>query len=517
MSFLSISLTRNLLRPAATSALLTQARAASGYFGPNKIVSSPDEALKKAGLKDGSKLLVGGFGLCGIPMACIEGVKKLGAKDLTVVSTNCGLDYYGLGTLLYTKQIKRMISSYIGENKEFERQYLKGELEVELTPQGNIAERLRCGGAGIPAYYTLTGAGTLVQEGGIPIKYSPTGEVEIKFPPRESKIFNGKEYLMEEAITGDIALVKAYKADTYGNLIFRGTANNFNADCARAAKVCIAEVEEIVEAGVIAPGDVRLPGVFVDYILKANKEKKLEKRTVRSRDPPTGNEKKGNADRERIARRAAVELKHGMVANLGIGVPTLAFKYLPQGTHVMLQSENGMLGMGDYPLEGLEDPDFMNAPKETVDLVDGASLFNSSESFGMIRGGHLDITILGALQVSQWGDIASWIIPGSMVKGMGGAMDLVASGSRVVVCMEHADKKGNSKVLKDCALPLTGKGLVNLIITEKAVFDVDNTRPTGETKLVLKETAPGVSVEDIRSTVKAEFVVADDIKPMQQL
>ncbi|CAH1966544.1 unnamed protein product [Acanthoscelides obtectus] len=225
-------------------------------------VTSPEDAVKD--ITDGVKLLVGGFGLCGIPENLIGALCKHQAKDFIVVSNNAGVDNWGLGLLLKQKKIKRMISSYVGENAEFERQYLSGELEVELTPQGTLAERVRAGGAGIPAFFTPTAYGTLVHEGGAPIKYDKNGKVEIASSPRQQQMFYGKNYIMEEAITGDFALIKAWKADRAGNCLFRKSARNFNPPMARAAKTTIVEVEEIVKIGDIDPDQVHLPGIFVD-------------------------------------------------------------------------------------------------------------------------------------------------------------------------------------------------------------------------------------------------------------
>lgn len=236
-------------------------------------------------------------------------------SNLTCVSNNAGVDDFGLGVLLQTKQVKRMISSYVGENKNFERQYLTGELEVELTPQGTLAERLRAGGAGIPAFYTSTAYGTVIQEGGFPIKYNSDKTVAIKSEPRETRSFNGRNYVMEEAITGDFSLVKAWKGDTNGNLVFRSTARNFNPECAKAGKICIAEVEELVEPGEIAPDDIHLPGIYVNRIIKGtNYEKRIEKLTLAGEAGPG----KADANRDRIVKRAAKEFKDGMYVNLGM-------------------------------------------------------------------------------------------------------------------------------------------------------------------------------------------------------
>jgi 3-oxoacid CoA-transferase len=400
-----------------------------------------------------------------------------------------------------------MISSYVGENKNFEKQYINGELEVELTPQGTLAERLRAGGAGIPAFYTPTAYGTWIQEGGFPIKYNSDKTIAVTSEPRETRVFNGRHYVMEEAITGDFALVKAWKADKSGNLIFRATARNFNPDCAKAAKVCIAEVEELVEPGQLAPDEIHLPGIYVQRIVMA---KKNEKRIERLTEAGAG-KVKPDANRDRIVRRAAREFKDGMYVNLGIGIPTMAVNFLPPGIRVDLQSENGLLGMGPFPQPGQADADLINAGKETITFLKGSSTFSSSESFAMIRGQHVDLTILGALEVSANGDLANWIIPGKMVKGMGGAMDLVSSGNRVVVTMEHCAKTGAHKILNSCNLPLTGKQVVDLIITELAVFKVE--KGVG---LTLIEHAEGVSVDEIKSKTGAPFKVCSNLKPMLQ-
>jgi 3-oxoacid CoA-transferase subunit A len=230
--------------------------------GFDKRVASYDEAL--AGLLDGMSLIVGGFGLCGVPENLIAQVEKLGVKGLTVVSNNCGVDGFGLGLLLKNRQIRKVMASYVGENAEFERQLRSGEIEVDLTPQGTLAEKIRAGGAGIPAFFTATGYGTLVGEG------------------KESREFNGRHYILEQSITTDFALVKGWKADWYGNVIYRHTAQNFNPIAATAGRITVVEVEEIVAPGELDPSQIHTPGIYVDRLFQGQFEKRIEKRTTRA-------------------------------------------------------------------------------------------------------------------------------------------------------------------------------------------------------------------------------------------
>ncbi|KLT42156.1 3-oxoacid CoA-transferase [Cutaneotrichosporon oleaginosum] len=483
----------------------------------SKFWPSVDEAVKV--VKNGDVILAGGFGLCGTPSTIINAIARRGVDEvsgLTLVSNNAGVEEKGLGAIIKTGQVKKCIVSHIGATKLLENKYLNGEIEIELTPQGTIAERVRAAGAGIPAFFTPTGVETSIEKATVPYRNAAKdGSKPALFPtPRKTMTFNDKKYIMEEALPGDVAIIHAWKVDEAGNTIFRYTATNFSPTMAKGAKCTIVEAEEVVPTGSLDPAQIHLPGIYVDRIVKATEPKDIETLSLM---PAPGDDyvhPLGNGSlrfkREMIVKRAAQELQDGYYVNLGIGMPTLLPAHLPKGQSVWLQSENGLLGIGPPPTREQVDPDLINAGKETITMATGASTFSSDESFAMIRGGHIDVAVLGAMEVSSKGDLANWIVPGSLVKGMGGAMDLVSNpdNTKIIIVTDHCTKKGEPKIKAECDLPLTGARCVSMIITELGVFEID--RRAG--RMTLTELMPGATLEEIQAKTAAPFDVSPTLK-----
>ena len=431
-------------------------------------------------IKSGDTMIVGGFGMTGNPVHLLNALAETQTNELTYVGNNVGEPGLGGGRLLRNGQIKKAIGSSFTSNREVVEAAQSGKLEVELLPQGTLAEAIRAGGAGIGGFFTPTSAGTPLADGG------------------ETRVIDGKEMVLAPAIHGDVALVRAWKADSAGNLQYRMTESNFNHAAATAGKLVIAEAEEIVPVGEIDPNAIHTPGCFVDYLVEA----KITAEDLGSSASISASLKKVDEARMEMARAALAELKAGDVVNLGIGIPTLVADLIGPGDGIILHTENGMLGVGPEPESGGAMDYPVNAGKIPVTALPGASYFDSATSFGMIRGGHVDVAIMGGLQVDQQGNLANWAVPGKPLLGVGGAMDLASGADRLIITMSHTDKRGNSKVVEECDLPLTAKQVVDVLITELAVFRFVD----GGMKLV--KLMPGVTEAQVANASVAQYETA---------
>ena len=428
-------------------------------------------------VRSGDVLIVGGFGMTGSPVHVLHALAETATRDLTYVGNNVGEPGLGGGRLLRNGQIRKTIGSYFTSNPEVVQAALTGEIEVELLPQGTLAEAIRAGGAGLGGFFTPAGAGTRLAEG------------------KESRVIDGQEMIFAPPIRGDVALVRAWKADTAGNLVYRMTENNFNQGAAAAANLVIAEAEQVVPVGELDPNTVHTPGCFVDYLVEAQ----MRPEDLGTSVSVSADQKRVDDSRMAMARAALAELKPGDVVNLGIGIPTLVADLIRTEHGIVLHSENGMLGVGPEPESGGAMNFPVNAGKIPVTAMPGASYFDSAASFGMIRGGHVDVAIMGGLQVDQSGNLANWTVPGRPVLGVGGAMDLASGAKRLIITMSHTNKRGISKIVPHCDLPLTAKGVVDVLITELAVFRFVDRRMT------LVKLMPGVSESQVAAATEAEY------------
>lgn len=429
-------------------------------------------------IKSGDTLLVGGFGMTGNPVHLVHALAETDTRDLTFIGNNVGEVGLSGGRLLRNGQLAKAIGSFFTSNREAVAAAQDGSLEVQLIPQGTLAEALRAGGAGIGGFYTPTAAGTVI-----------AGDADVR-------VLGGKEMVFVPALRGHVALIRAWRADTAGNLQYRLTEQNFNPAMATAADLVIVEAEEIVEVGQILPEHVHTPGLYVDYLVQAT----LTLADLGSSADVRGGAKRVDESRLNMARRALRELRPGDVVNLGIGIPTLVADLITPEMNINLHTENGMLGVGPAPQDGgaLEYP--VNAGKIPVTALSGASYFDSAASFGMIRGGHVDAAVMGGLQVDAAGNLANWAVPGKPLLGVGGAMDLASGARRLIVTMSHTDPDGTPKIVPECSLPLTSRGAVDMVITDKAVFEyLDG-------GLTLTELMPGATLDEVRVSTGAAFV-----------
>ena len=428
-------------------------------------------------IKNGDTLLVGGFGMTGNPVHLLHAIAETGVSRLTYVGNNVGEPGLGGGRLLRNGQISKAIGSFFTSNPEAVAAAQDGRMAVELLPQGTLGEAIRAGGAGLGGFYTPTSAGTPLAEG------------------RESRIIDGREMVFIKPIRGDVSLIRAWKADTAGNLQYRMTENNFNQAAATASGLVIAEVEEIVPVGALDPNTIHTPGCFVDYLVQAH----TSEADLGSSASVTASAKKVDDARMAMAQAVLDELNPGEVVNLGIGIPTLVADLISPESGIIMHTENGMLGVGPAPASGgaLDYP--VNAGKIPVTALPGSSYFDSAASFGMIRGGHVDVAVMGGLEVDQDGNLANWAVPGKPLLGVGGAMDLATGAKRLIVTMTHCDRDGNSKFRKQCTLPLTAKGVVDVLVTDRAVFHFT------DIGIVLTKVLQGYTKEDIAASTGADY------------
>lgn len=436
-------------------------------------------------VKDGDTLLQGGFGMTGNPIHLMHALALTQTRNLTFIGNNVGEAGMGGGRLLRNGQIKKMIGSFFTSNPEAVKAAQEGVVDYELLPQGTLAEALRAGGAGIGGFYTPTSAGTEIAAG------------------RETRMLKGVEQVFIEGIRGNVAFIRAWKADTAGNLVYRMTEQNFNRAMATAADIVIAEVEEIVAEGSIDPNQIHTPGCFVDYLVQAH----LTMDDLGS-SASVSKSKKISPERMYMAETALAELHKGDVVNLGIGIPTLVADLITAAHGVILHTENGMLGVGPVPSDGGGAMDYpVNAGKIPVTALPGSSYFDSTDSFAMIRGGHVDIAIMGGLEVDEAGNLANWAVPGQPLLGVGGAMDLATGARRLIITMTHTNPGGSPKIVPACTLPLTALNTVDMIITDLAVFRFIRGR------LTLTALMPGSSIEEVQSKTTASYLIALEKMP----
>jgi 3-oxoacid CoA-transferase len=435
-------------------------------------------AAAAAMVKDGDIIMGGGFGMTGNPIHLLHALAETSVMGLSYIGNNVGEPGLGGGKLLRNGQIKKAIGSFFTSNPEAVQAAQSGAMEVQLIPQGSLAEAIRAGGAGIGGFYTPTALGTVIAENS------------------DTRIIDGKTYIFVPALHANVAFIRAWKADTAGNLVYRMTEQNFNKAMAMAADLVVAEVEHIVAVGEITPEQVHTPGNYVDYLVQAHTT--LEE--LGSSASVEASSKKVDDSRMNMARRAMRELKKGDVVNLGIGIPTLVGDLITAEHGIILHTENGMLGVGPAPEAGGAMDYPVNAGKVPVTALSGSSYFDSSDSFAMIRGGHIDVAIMGGLQVDEQANLANWAVPGKPLLGVGGAMDLASGARRLIITMTHTNRDGSSKIVPDCTLPLTAIAAVDMLITDLAVFIYD----AGQ--LTLIEVMPDASLDEVRAKTSARFV-----------
>jgi 3-oxoacid CoA-transferase len=474
-------------------------------MGIKRICDTALEAV--ADVRDGDTLLVHSFGPPQAwPTDLLLALQERRVRDLTVVCNSTAAGPTSVQILAEHKQVRQLVCTFamlpVGPTP-FSEQIRRGEVELELVPQGTLVERVRAGGAGLAGFYTPVGVGTVVEEG------------------KEVREFDGRPYLFERAIRADFALLAAHLADPAGNLTYRCGARNFGPAFATGARTTVAEVREVVPLGAIDPEAVHTPGIFVDRIVRTTQHwdpaivRQMVMMAGRTRSMEGQAAGAGGAlglPPDLMAMRAAALLRPGEYVNLGLGLPTLVSNYIA-GRDITLHSENGILGFGGFPEEGVEDIDLYNASGQLVTPVPGTAYFDSTVSFAMARTGRVSTVVLGGFQVAPNGDLANWNVPSTGVGGIGGAMDLAAGvaagGGRVIVIMYHREKRGASKLVPALTYPATARGCVKDVVTDLAWVQVT---PEG---FLLRELAPGLTVDDVRAATAAPLAVAPDVREMQ--
>jgi 3-oxoacid CoA-transferase len=473
--------------------------------GPT-ICASMAEAV--ADIPDGATIMIPGFGGTGAPLNLVTALYHQGAKDLIAVSNGAGsagdARVKGLGDLIEAGRVRKIISSFTASThpsraSKPEQMIREGLVEAELVPQGTLAERIRAGGAGIPAFYTPAGVGTLLAEG------------------KEHREFGGRVYTLEHAIRPDYSLIRAWKADTAGNLVFRHAGRNYNPIAAMAAVHTIVEVEEpIVPAGTLPPDQIHTPGVVVERLVQIGPDDVLRLDrpavTVSAPERVEAGTGKRRLTREEMAAVIAQRFQRGWLVNLGIGIPTVASNFVQPDRGVVFTSENGVIGYSGLAGPDEVDPDVVNAGGQPVTLVPGATFVHHADSFGLIRSGRIDVTVLGSYEAAADGSFANWRLnnaPYDNLGGIGGAMDLVARAKQIWLAMEHTTRDGQPRLLERCSLPVTSPRGVTLIVTDIAVIAVR------EGRFVLEETAPGYTPQEIAALTGAVLDVSPDVREVR--
>jgi 3-oxoacid CoA-transferase len=459
-----------------------------------KQICTPAESL--VDVFSGAMVCMGGFGpVKNRPITLCDALaNRPEVKDLTIVSN--GFPHQPLAE---NHQVKKFIGAFGGSvyrrAAASEEQIRNGELVFEPSPQGIFTERLRAGAAGIPAFFSPVGVDTVVADG------------------KERRTIDGREYILEAALRPDFGFVRADKADEAGNLTGIGSTLNFHPTMAAASKVTIAEVDEIVPIGSFAPEDVKIPGIYIDRIVLRDQELSRDEEAAeverrRRRDVSQTSQERVGLSQDLMALRVAQMLQPGQYVNLGMGIPVKVSNFISPESGIILHAENGLLGYGPEPNEDEYKWYYYNAVGQPVTMLPGSAIFGSFEAFTMARGGHLDVVILGGLQVSATGDLANWWAPYMAAGGMGGAMDLCTDVPELIVVMEHLTREGGMKILDRCDYPLTAAHCVTKIVTDLALIDVT---PNG---LVLRELAPGITAEYVQERTQPKLTIAPDCKEM---